>query len=163
MLDSSRCLLGTRLASRMLRTRCRRPTPRHPLPSSRHSRALLHPPTCVACSPSTSASHPAPTLPGRDHFRDPSTREHMRTLEAPLTVGAHVLGLDRRLTGFQETTFGARRRRRLFHSLCCLGLFCWSCVSHGRGHCVRSREGTPESDLHVVCRHVPHTPLTSPT
>ena len=23
------------------------------------------------------------------------------------TVGAHVLGLDRRLTGYQETTFGA--------------------------------------------------------
>ena len=33
--------------------------------------------------------------------------------------------------------------------------------SHGRGRCVRSREGTPEGDLHVVCRHVPHAPLTT--
>ena len=47
------------------------------------------------------------TLPGRDHSRSPSTREHMCPLEAPLTVGAHALGHDRRLTGFEETTFGA--------------------------------------------------------
>eukprot|EP00964_Phaeocystis_antarctica_P081273 scaffold50834_cov102-Phaeocystis_antarctica.AAC.3 len=33
--------------------------------------------------------------------------------------------------------------------------------SHGRGCCVRSREGTPEGDLHVVCRHVPHALLTT--
>jgi len=51
--------------------------------------------------------HEAPTLPGRDHFCAPSTREHVCPLEAPLTVGAHALGHDRRLTGFEETTFGA--------------------------------------------------------
>ena len=32
---------------------------------------------------------------------------------------------------------------------------------HGRGRCVRSREVTPEGDLHVVCRYVPHAPLTT--
>ena len=102
-----RCLLGIRLASRMLRTRCRRPTSRHLCPDRGTAEPSCTPPTCAACSPSTLASHPAPTLPGRDHFRAPSTREHVCPLAAPLTVGAHVLGPDRRLTGFEETTFGA--------------------------------------------------------
>ena len=33
--------------------------------------------------------------------------------------------------------------------------------SHRGGRCVRSREVTPEGDLHVVCRYVPHAPLTT--
>ena len=32
---------------------------------------------------------------------------------------------------------------------------------HRGGRCVRSREVTPEGDFHVVCRHVPHAPLTT--
>ena len=102
-----RCLLGIRLASRMLKTRCRRPTSRHPCPDRGTAEPSCTPPTCAACGPSTRASHPAPTLPGRDHSRSPSTREHMCPLKAPLTVGAHALGPYRRLTSFEETTFGA--------------------------------------------------------
>ena len=104
--------------------------------------------TRVACSPSTSASHPAPTLPGRDHFRDPSTREHMRTLEAPLTVGAHVLGLDRRLPGYQETTFGAistcvtvssqRYHARAVLLPCAVAISCLSDVVFSLCRCVAS-------------------------
>ena len=107
MHEVCRCLLGIRLASRMLKTRCRRPTSRHPCPDRGTAEPSCTPPTCAACSPSTRASHPAPTLPGRDHSRAPSPREHMCPLKAPLTVGAHALGPYRRLTSVEETTFGA--------------------------------------------------------
>ena len=47
------------------------------------------------------------TLPGRDHSRSPSTREHMCTPRTPLTVVAYVIGPDRRLPGFYETILGS--------------------------------------------------------
>ena len=61
---------------RVGRSEQRAPAPslRHPLPWSRHSRPLLHPLTCAACSPNTRASHLAPTQPGRYQFPAPSTR-----------------------------------------------------------------------------------------
>ena len=68
MLDSSSCLLSIRLASRMLRTRCRRPDrrgpapPRHCLssrrltpPCCRHRRSLYPLPSCSASTPPASA------------------------------------------------------------------------------------------------------------
>jgi hypothetical protein len=42
-------------------------------------------PSCAACSPSTSASHPVPTLPGRHRFCAPSARTHAPP-SAPLAL-----------------------------------------------------------------------------
>ena len=74
-----RCLLGIRLASRMLKTRCSRPISRPLCPDRGTAEPSCTPPTCTcaACSPSTRASaiasrtHPARPgpLPRPEHAR----------------------------------------------------------------------------------------------
>ena len=90
------------------------PQARHPLPWSRHSRPLLHPLTCAACSPNTRASHPAPSQPGRYQFPALSTRVPISRPVA-LTWLVHtcqVLAGDSRRVRRPSSARSLRARRR---------------------------------------------------
>jgi len=74
ILEVATLRIDFRVSSQVFRTRCARPFSPSPFTLTAASRALLHPLTCAACSPSTRASHAAPTQPRQSQFPAPSTR-----------------------------------------------------------------------------------------
>ena len=78
ILEFASCRLGFRLSSRACRTTCARPFSPPPFALTAAQPNPPAPLTCAACSPSTRASHAAPTQPRRSQFPTPSTRVPIR-------------------------------------------------------------------------------------
>ena len=120
------------------------PAHHHPLPRSRHIRALLHPPCMCCVQPKHQCIASAPTEPGRSRLRALSTRAGM-CRPAALTWLLHTSQVRTGDSGHRRRPFSARSpcawRRRFNAAMHELHFFrpssraggCWSLAAWPRG------------------------------